>query len=416
MEYNLNLTKDYCSHWGLSEAVRELIANNIDEHGQLTYDHEQNMLVLTTEKELPIEAFLMGYSVKDSENAIGQYGEGLKLAMLVLTRLNQEFSFMSGHYMYRFSFKTPSVMSDNGSIVNYFFGISTLHVEQVDMGDTIVPTTMITVFDLPYKYVDNIYTAAPLDTILSDKKGIFCQGLLVDKDFYIKFYDDTPTIIYGVNLSVGFKGNRDRNYFPDKKLIVPIIEKYFEPQRLLSLSTSMSESDIYNNLSDPYKQEIAKYHFLKSNPIYKYEDLNGITILVPNSDDRYSKARGYLVSKQWYYGYYLMNQEQRNILHSLIINDNEYDSDALDTKAEASRKERIVRLLTDFSLSTDVYDLTTRLVQYIPNLKDHRDKFAKAVRIMVEDLIAGNLAELNLDIMGFVVEEETSDEETIDED
>jgi len=47
MKYNLNLTKDYCSHWGLQEAVRELIANNIDEHGHLEYDEVEHTLVLT---------------------------------------------------------------------------------------------------------------------------------------------------------------------------------------------------------------------------------------------------------------------------------------------------------------------------------------------------------------------------------
>lgn len=37
MIYNLNLTKDYCSHWTLSMALREIVANTLDHDGTITF-------------------------------------------------------------------------------------------------------------------------------------------------------------------------------------------------------------------------------------------------------------------------------------------------------------------------------------------------------------------------------------------
>lgn len=87
--YDLNLDRDYCPDWTPAMALRELVANAIDT-GQpwaISIDQETRSICITSEGSIPLQAIRIGHSVKDS-NAIGRFGEGLKVAALVLLRNN----------------------------------------------------------------------------------------------------------------------------------------------------------------------------------------------------------------------------------------------------------------------------------------------------------------------------------------
>ena len=76
---------DYCSTWTLADAQRELFQNALDAGLQ---KYSSNCLV--NKGSLPVAAFIMGYSSKrDDSSSLGQFGEGLKLAMLVYEREGQ---------------------------------------------------------------------------------------------------------------------------------------------------------------------------------------------------------------------------------------------------------------------------------------------------------------------------------------
>ena len=370
MKYNLNLTQDYVSHWGLKEAIRELIANNIDEGGKLTYSMMTTLdgvdklseISFVTEKELPIEAFLLGYSVKANENSIGQYGEGLKLAMLVLTRLHKTILFLAGAYEYRFKFEVPD-----------WFGVETLHVERHELGEYIddeepITGTKITLFDIEKSALDACYTYAMADTVIPNSQGLYCQGLLVEPNFFV----GVKGIRYGFNLNTAIKGNRDRNYFPDKDLVIPVIEKSFKPCDLLEINTSWNEYDIYDGFSDAFAQEIAKFWFLKKHITYAYNDLDGIRILVPDSYwTRYAKREGYLVAPYWSQGSRMNTPKDRQILSELVIG-SDYVSEP--DPSELTRKERVKKLKEQCLMCKDVYDLVSTLVDYIPIFKFDHDQ------------------------------------------
>jgi len=349
---------------------------------------------------MPFEAFLMGYSVKLNENAIGQYGEGLKLAMLVLTRLGHEFSFISGPFEYRFSFESPSSI-DNGSTV--YLGVSTLHVERLDLNATIEPTTVIAIYDILKEYIDNVYTDLPVNTMIPKLGGIYCQGLLVDKSFFL----EVNGIRYGINLNAGIESNRDRNYFLNYKLITPVIEKYFKPSQMFKVNSSMSESTIFKNFSPEYKQEVAKAHFLRNHSTYKYEDLKNITVLIPMTSGRFGRTPGYVVATDWYHGYYLMSDKEYDILNSLRINDDEQeDTGRTDSYIEKLRIQRMTTQLEDFSLSTNVYELIQTMVQYIPNLKKNREKYSNEVCRMAKSLLEGKEIVFDNKIFGSTEDED----------
>lgn len=91
----LSISPDYVLSWGFWEAVRELLQNSIDQHtanseSQKVFDYTEPALIIgNSQCRLEPKTLLLGVSDKHgSSKMIGQFGEGYKLALLVLTRLS----------------------------------------------------------------------------------------------------------------------------------------------------------------------------------------------------------------------------------------------------------------------------------------------------------------------------------------
>ena len=94
--YELSLSPTYVADWGLVQATRELFQNAIDQEAENPdnkmnwhYDPMDGVFSISSKhSELDKASLLMGNSSKsDNEETIGKFGEGYKLALLVLTRL-----------------------------------------------------------------------------------------------------------------------------------------------------------------------------------------------------------------------------------------------------------------------------------------------------------------------------------------
>lgn len=92
----LTISPEYVLTWGLWEALRELQQNSIDQekidpHSKMIhlYEAENSRLIIGNEfSKLSKRSLLLGETTKrDNKDLIGQYGEGYKLAMLILIRL-----------------------------------------------------------------------------------------------------------------------------------------------------------------------------------------------------------------------------------------------------------------------------------------------------------------------------------------
>jgi hypothetical protein len=82
------ISLSYVPEWGAWEVIRELVSNAIDTRTAWNMTREGDDVVITDSGTgLVIRQLLFGVSEKADSNAIGQFGEGLKLAMLVLTRM-----------------------------------------------------------------------------------------------------------------------------------------------------------------------------------------------------------------------------------------------------------------------------------------------------------------------------------------
>lgn len=97
-KFELTLTSDYAAQWGVQEALREILQNGIDQeqqiknnHLDITYDGKDILTIANKNSVLLKETLLLGFSTKQNDDtSIGQFGEGYKIALLVLTRLNKK--------------------------------------------------------------------------------------------------------------------------------------------------------------------------------------------------------------------------------------------------------------------------------------------------------------------------------------
>ena len=101
--FELPLAKTYVAHWGLVEGVREIVQNALDSDSPFVYEFDREddgtfSLVLRSEfSELGPSTLLLGTTSKaEATDKIGSFGEGYKIAMLVLTRLQYRISIWNG--------------------------------------------------------------------------------------------------------------------------------------------------------------------------------------------------------------------------------------------------------------------------------------------------------------------------------
>jgi len=99
--FELSLTPSYVSNWTFCDAVRELIQNGIDQETvdstnkfSMTYDEERKVIrFVNTKSRLHINTLLLGKTSKaKNDSTVGQFGEGYKIAALVLNRLGKTFT------------------------------------------------------------------------------------------------------------------------------------------------------------------------------------------------------------------------------------------------------------------------------------------------------------------------------------
>ncbi len=117
--YELPLARDYVSRWGTAEAVRELLQNAIDSPAPFEVSQVGDALTVTSRgARLDPATLVLGRTSKSEDaGAIGQFGEGYKLALLVLARESKTVDVLSGKTIWRPEFRTSAQ-----------FGIETLHI------------------------------------------------------------------------------------------------------------------------------------------------------------------------------------------------------------------------------------------------------------------------------------------------
>jgi len=93
MKFTLPLSPNYCEHWGIWEAIREIYQNALDAGGaSIKYNPvSQRLDISSASGRLTPETLVLGTTSKrDQPGQRGKFGEGYKLALLVLARLEHK--------------------------------------------------------------------------------------------------------------------------------------------------------------------------------------------------------------------------------------------------------------------------------------------------------------------------------------
>ncbi len=107
--YVLTLTKTYVKEWGVEEAIRELIQNQKDNGSEeiQELDADSGTLFLgNKEGRLETSTLLLGVSSKQNDSTkLGEFGEGYKLALVVLLRLGAKVVIHNDNRIWRPEFR-----------------------------------------------------------------------------------------------------------------------------------------------------------------------------------------------------------------------------------------------------------------------------------------------------------------------
>jgi len=104
------ISAGYCANWTMVDAIREVIANAMDEGDfKITYDaYFDGCDIINKGSEIKPKHLVLGNSEKSTDQ-IGQFGEGLKIAALVAARENRKFYVSTSGFSFR-----PSIEYSEG--------------------------------------------------------------------------------------------------------------------------------------------------------------------------------------------------------------------------------------------------------------------------------------------------------------
>lgn len=264
---HLPISTNYVGHWGFWEAVREILQNAIDT-GDYSVNELQSVGIIKINSNagaMDLSTLMLGESSKrDDSSKIGKYGEGYKLALLVLCRLGHEVIIKNGVDCWRVSIdKHPQLNTDcltievikntyvdeqeNTEVSFVISGLRTEHFEIIHtnyLGESMCDFNVIAENEGSYCFEYDDY---------KDVRKVFVGGLFVcdlpdDKDYRYS-YNFAPDVL-----------NLDR----DRKTVDTFYLQY-EATRILSESgdfetLSYLANNNYDDVSDYYSTTIGSVH------------------------------------------------------------------------------------------------------------------------------------------------------------
>lgn len=211
---NYPITAAYVADWGLREALREIVQNALDAGDMQIGCHngDDNHWVISNQGSFDREVLLLGNSIK-SDGAIGKYGEGMKLAMLVLARLGIAHQVIAGNTLYMGFFAVESFEQPTFNIdeIKYDYSERVEFHIHCDIHDI--------VHDI-YKDIDH---------------GI-CEGGLYVNGLYVS---DLPGFRYGYNMPNSLV-NLDR----DRRTVDTAVVKAYAAKLILAEKTYAEIADL----------------------------------------------------------------------------------------------------------------------------------------------------------------------------
>lgn len=211
--FHTTIHKDYVLGWGFSEAMRELFQNGLDQ-GNMRLEGGVNYISIVNEgASLTEDTLYLGSTTKQSDaSKIGQYGEGYKLACLVLLRIGYTVNIHAGDDLW-----TPVIIKSHAH-ENVEVLAFEIHYGEVEK-NTGVEFVVSGVSDYDKALIGDIYLGN-IESIekLSTKYG----EVLLHKEYKGKVYLGGLFVMHSADLHYGYNIlpeylslERDRNTLND---------------------------------------------------------------------------------------------------------------------------------------------------------------------------------------------------------
>ena len=289
-KYELALSSTYVPSWTVVDAIRELYQNALDEQTlnpankvRVNYDHEDRLVISNTQSVLDISTLLLGSTTKQDEGAtIGQFGEGYKLAALVLLRLGKT---MEIHNLGKAEIWRPRFVNSK----RYGAPILTFFVEDIENTPDIAAPLLSFIIDgiTPEEYSEivksNLHLQPPITNfhtsargkILFDKKyqgNVYVNGLFICND---------SELLYGYDIKPAYLDiNRDRHLVSNFDLLWTTSQMITESTGMLSdiLSTNSRDAlyasaHITTEMADTLYREFINLHGEMAVPVTTQEEM-----------------------------------------------------------------------------------------------------------------------------------------------
>lgn len=249
---DLNFTMDYCRRWGLREAVREVVQNARDveiQGGRMEVEHDARTETLTVTshgQHLTSRALVFGATDKGRDDrTIGQFGDGLKVALGVFLRYGVRVRIDTGREVW-----TPCVVDRDGAEV---VGVSTRALPTARHRDRVeFEVGGVTAADWAAWKRGFLFLSPPADAVATrigslirdpDRRGdVYCKGILVARTDGLRYAYDLP------HLSL----NRDRQAANPAEVQAYAREVWAEAAR----QGIVRPADLYGILADPAQDDV----------------------------------------------------------------------------------------------------------------------------------------------------------------
>lgn len=267
MEIELSISRNYVCNWGLKEAIRELLQNAIDAEKEgfsmcVGYNGVTETLSISSiGAHLDFQDLVLGNSIKNEDDQmIGKYGEGFKLALVVLLREGYEVFIENRNKLWTPYFSKSDV-----------FNIEVLKIKEEDLDDNNGLNFVVRGVDEDtykelkryFPCIDNDYgeiVETQSGSILLDDRfhgKMFIEGLYIQSDNNFK---------YGYNFHADVVNlDRDRraiNYYELRKLTATSIVTAEEcnPKIFSAISNSCTDvKDILEVIDDASQEFLEEY-------------------------------------------------------------------------------------------------------------------------------------------------------------
>lgn len=208
-KYELTISTGYVPDWGIVEAMREIFQNALDNEisnpeNVMGWSFEDGTIRVSNKtSKLKVESLLLGCSTKTNDkNTIGKWGEGYKIAFMVLLRNNKKIKVYNYGAREVWDVKLVKSKRYNGQLITTVFVDKEPVWRKIPEADLIIEVSGIT--DDEYKMIQQKNLHLREDTV----KNFNCKdigSILLDEsergNIYVKglYITNLDRLVYGYN-------------------------------------------------------------------------------------------------------------------------------------------------------------------------------------------------------------------------